>query len=676
MNKAVRGAMLERRVLAKVVAVLCACGSAGIVLPAMASTTVTTYTYDAGDHVTTVTDPRGLITVYNYDGLGQLWGVSSPDTGTTTASYDAYGRRSSLTRANNVTTTYGYDALNRLTTISAGGQTQTFAYDSCTHGVGRLCTVSDAAGSTAYSYTPEGWIAGRGFSIAGTAYSLGYGYDAMGHLATVTYPDGDQAAYSYSDGVVSGLTFTIGGTPLTAASGVTWQPMNAALASWTSGNGLANTLSYDADGRLTAINTPGVESLGFSYDTANRMAGIDNALDGTMSQDFDYDDQSRLVAAYSGSVVASYGYDADGNRITSVQGGTSNSTGYSATSNRIVSTTGTNPQTYGYDALGNITTLGGVTVYQYDAFNRMSAAGGMSYYVNPEGQRLRKSGSLGTTYFAPDASGPLLAENDSGAWIDYLWLGGRLIGREVNGQLEAIGDDQVGRPQVVTNASQVVVWSAQNWPFTQAVTVSNSAPLNLGFPGQYYDVETGLWNNGFRDYDSTLGRYVESDPLGLNGGVNTYAYVGGNPLTNIDPYGLWTLQLGFSLQYSLTIPGTSIGISGMIGIGAAFDSHGQIAPYFYVPNGPGGSIGTNGGSAGVQVEVSNADTVYDLAGPFTNIAASGGDGMGGSLDGFWGKDHTGCQNVIGGGLTLGGGVGANAFMGPTTTTLGPVGHLW
>ena len=58
MNKAVRGVMPERRVLAKAVAVLCACGSAGIVLPAMASTTVTTYTYDAGDHVTTVTDPR------------------------------------------------------------------------------------------------------------------------------------------------------------------------------------------------------------------------------------------------------------------------------------------------------------------------------------------------------------------------------------------------------------------------------------------------------------------------------------------------------------------------------------------------------------------------------------------------------------------------------------------
>jgi hypothetical protein len=133
-----------------------------------------------------------------------------------------------------------------------------------------------------------------------------------------------------------------------------------------------------------------------------------------------------------------------GRRELSDTSNTSN-TSYSATSNQLVSTTGSNPQSYGYDALGNITTLNGTTAYQYDAFNRMSAAGGMSYYVNPEGQQLRKSGSLGTTYFAPDTSGTLLAENDSGVWIDYVWLGGRLIEREVNGQLEAIGDDLMER---------------------------------------------------------------------------------------------------------------------------------------------------------------------------------------------------------------------------------------
>lgn len=570
---------------------------------AFAATTVTKYTYDAGDDVTTVTDPRGLVTAYNYDGLGLLWGVSSPDTGTTTYAWDAYGRRSSLTRANGVTTSYGYDAINRLTSISAGGQTQTFAYDNCTNGLGRLCSDSDATGSTAYNYTPEGWIAVRGFLISGTGYSLNYGYDNMGHLATVTYPDGHQALYSYSNGAVSGITFTIGSTQLTAASGVTWAPMDHGLASWTASNGLSNTFSYDTDGRLTGIYVPAVENLGFTYDAANRLIGLSNGIDGTMSQDFGYDDQSRLVSMYSETAAASYGYDANGNRITTAVNGSTNSAGYSATSNQLVSTTGANPQSYGYDALGNITTLGGATAYQYNAFNRMTTAGGMNYYVNPEGQRLRKAGGAGTTYFAPDASGSLLAEYLNGAWIDYVWLGGRLIGREVNGQLEAIGDDQLGRPQVVTNASQTVVWSAQNWPFTRSVAVSSSAPLNLGFPGQYYDAETGLWNNGYRDYDPTLGRYVESDPLGLAGGANTYAYVEDDPINSDDFYGLCTCKLKITF--------TAVGPHQATGDGALYSKY---------PTEAGGSI--QGGTMGTVAVQKNflGLTTRQLRGNGTQIS--------------------------------------------------------
>ncbi|WP_424681021.1 RHS repeat domain-containing protein [Frateuria sp. YIM B11624] len=573
-----------------------------------AGSTITQYTYDAGDHITAVTDPRGLVTAYNYDGLGQLWGVSSPDTGITTASYDAYGRRSSMTRANNVTTTYSYDAINRLASVAADGHVQTFTYDSCTNGLGRLCSASDATGSTAYTYTPEGWVSGRGFSISGTTYSLGYGYDALGQLNTITYPDGYQANYSYGQGAVSVITFTMGSTQLTAASNVTWRPMDTALAGWTSSNGLTNSLSYDTDGRLTGITVPGVESLGYSYDAANRLTGIDNVLDGTMSQDFGYDDQSRLVSVNSANQVASYGYDANGNRVTTVTGAGTSNTGYSASSNRLVSTTGVNPQSYGYDDLGNLTTLNGATAYQYDAFNRMSAAGGSTYYVNPEGQRLAKAGGAGTTYFAPDVSGPLLAEYANGAWIDYVWMGGRLIGRQVNGQLEAIHDDQLGRPQVVTNASQEVVWSAQNWPFTRNVTVSNSVPLNLGFPGQYYDAETGLWNNGFRDYDPTLGRYVESDPLGLSGGINTYAYAGNNPLGATDPLGLICISDntasvlgagagGFitgSLTGAANLKGSPWGILGGGIAGALFGSATQALSNYLSRNDPGRDSAASG----------------------------------------------------------------------------------
>lgn len=359
-------------------------------------------------------------------------------------------------------------------------------------------------------------MAGRGFSMGGTTYAIGYSHDAMGHLTTVNYPDGNQANYTFTDGVVSGVSLTVGGSVVNGATAITYRPADSAMATWTSSNGLSNTMGYDNDGRLTAIFVPGIQNLGFTYDSANRITQVANGIDSGLTQNFGYDDQSRLVSVYSGLDNESFQYDANGNRITQTTNGASWTTTVSATSNQLVSRTGATATQFGYDAQGNTTTVSSTPTYSYDAFNRLNSAGGMSYYVNPEGQRLRKTGTAGTTYFAPDRGGALLAEDPGSGWIDYVWLNGRLIGRVAGGQVDAIHDDQVGRPEAMTNASQAVVWRAQNFPFTQNVTLASVA-LNLGFPGQYYDAETGDWNNGFRDYSSALGRYIESDPIGLAG---------------------------------------------------------------------------------------------------------------------------------------------------------------
>ncbi|WP_232309521.1 RHS repeat domain-containing protein [Luteibacter yeojuensis] len=76
---------------------------------------------------------------------------------------------------------------------------------------------------------------------------------------------------------------------------------------------------------------------------------------------------------------------------------------------------------------------------------------------------------------------------------------------------------RLGRPESVTNSSKSIVWSATNFAFDRKI-VTEGIKLNLGFPGQYFDDESGTWSNVFRDYKADLGRYIESDPSGLAGG--------------------------------------------------------------------------------------------------------------------------------------------------------------
>jgi RHS repeat-associated protein len=108
-------------------------------------------------------------------------------------------------------------------------------------------------------------------------------------------------------------------------------------------------------------------------------------------------------------------------------------------------------------------------------------------------------------------------------------------------------DDKLGRPQVATNASQTVVWKASYQPYGETLSTSGSFTQNLRFPGQYYDAESGVNHNGFRDYVPSLGRYLEADPIGIygntgisNGGLNPYLYVGADPMRSVDPLGLST----------------------------------------------------------------------------------------------------------------------------------------
>jgi RHS repeat-associated protein len=117
-------------------------------------------------------------------------------------------------------------------------------------------------------------------------------------------------------------------------------------------------------------------------------------------------------------------------------------------------------------------------------------------------------------------------------------------------QLYFIHTDHLNTPRVITNQAAQVVWRwDQTDPFGGNPPDENPSGLgiftcNLRLPGQYFDKETNLHYNYFRDYDPRIGRYIQSDPIGLRGGINTFTYVANDPIGLYDPKGL-LVQIGY-----------------------------------------------------------------------------------------------------------------------------------
>ena len=126
------------------------------------------------------------------------------------------------------------------------------------------------------------------------------------------------------------------------------------------------------------------------------------------------------------------------------------------------------------------------------------------------------------------ATGALIREN--------VWLGEMPVAVVEGGQVYLVRADHIGRPSYATTLTGTQVWSANYLPFG-GVAVSSGTPIDLRFPGQWFQTETGLYQNWMRDYDPTTGRYMEADPLGLVDGASVYGYARQNPGRYMDPRG-------------------------------------------------------------------------------------------------------------------------------------------
>ncbi len=508
---------------------------------------VTSHTYDKRNNLKTVADANGNITTYTYDSLNRLVSTVSPDTGTATYSYDPNGNLITKTDANSVAAAYTYDALNRQTAVQFPDPAQniTYYYDNTQlqNNIGRLSSMTDPSGTTWYDYDKIGRVIGETKQINNITYRTEYKYDLNGNILTMTYPGSRVIAYMYNQqNRATSVTETFSGAVKTLANNITYLPFGD-VTSMTMGNGIATAKTYDNRNRLNSLNIGTLKQLSNSRDNAGNITAITDNLDASKNKTFTYDSLYRLTQATGAWGSLNYSYDGSGNRQTETTN--TGSTIYNYTANKLTVSAGEKAFNFSYDNNGN-TVSENTRQYIYNQNQRlikaMDGSNVLSEYVyNGNGQRVKKTSGTQCTIFHYDQSGLLIAESTSTGAItsEYVYLNGQPLAKIQDNNSYYYHNDHLGTPMMMTSSSGSVVWNGEFKPFGEQVSITGSVTNNLRLPGQYYNSETGMHYNYFRDYKPEIGRYVESDPIGIQKGNNhLFVYVGNNPVNRIDLLGL------------------------------------------------------------------------------------------------------------------------------------------
>jgi RHS repeat-associated protein len=450
-----------------------------------------------------------VTTVYKYDDFGKLNRIVSPDSGTWNYGRDEAGNLTTVFDASGtaVINYLNYDAINRPGLIefpSDPSRNITLTYDAGSNGKGRLTGRRDPSGSCVFSHDAQGNLITEVKTVGGVQYTIGYEYNKNRSLTKITYPSGRVVNYDLDP---SERAYQVRTNSTTLASSIAYVPFGG-VTSLTYGNGLSLNQSYDNQYRVSSITAGSVVNLTYGYDANGNVASLEDKIN------------PPPTGVYG--LTGTYARQDGTNRLSSID---------------------TVPTNFGYDSRGNITSENNRT-YRYDSLNQLVEVkdNGVTiaeYTYNGAGQRIKKVVSGVTRVFHYDLQGHIIAESDSsGTVAEYIYLEDTLLAMIRQGNVYYFHNNNLGTPQVLTDASGNVVWKALYNPFgmTQITIQTVENPFRL--PGQYYDAETGLHYNYFRYYHPKIGRYLTPDPIGLAGGINLWAYVAGNPVNRTDSLGL------------------------------------------------------------------------------------------------------------------------------------------
>lgn len=519
----------------------------------------TQWELDDADNVTSLTPPGSQAHLFSYYATSKLIeSVTPPPTpsasGTLHFEYDDLSDRVSrlkkITRADGRSIDFGYDSMNRLASQKLGKATLNFYY---TGGhmtrINRSDSVTIDQTFDGFLWTGSTWSGAIDGKVAAT-------YDDNFQLSALTVNDASTLSYEYdADGLLTNANANanVGGVTFSRAA-------DGNISGITLGNTESEHL-YSAFGELSQLGVSVSGSSTFEQtiverDGLGRVTHLSEVVQGVAHDlSYEYDSIGRLVKQTRDGIATSYAYDLNGNR-TSVQTGTDAAVTATYDAQDRILTNGI--QTYSHDAHGDLSlrTNGTESLsLEYDELGNLMKAAlkngtnakTIEYLVDGLGRRVgrRVNGQFDRKWLYRDSLRPIAEIDADGVFTHFVYASnsatsGAPVALIRAGVFYRVVKDHTGSVRLVINAQTGAVAQSLDYDAYGRVLAETGAGFQpFGFAGGLYDADTKLVRFGARDYDPSMGRWTNKDPIGFAGQQgNVYVYVDGDPVNRVDLGGL------------------------------------------------------------------------------------------------------------------------------------------